>query len=206
MRFDRPQKSHTVLACVVLAAVTLALYWPVTRCGFIHFDDPQYVTENPTVAQGLHWQSVAWAFRSDEESNWHPLTWLSHMLDVQLFGLRAAAHHLVNVGFHVANALLLFLILLRMTGALWRCAFVAALFALHPLHVESVAWIAERKDVLSTFFGLLALGAYVRYAEKSNVISGQQYQGATSSRSASNPPSPISRHFYLLSLSLFALA
>ena len=160
MRVDHPKKPHTVLACAVLAAVTLALYWPVTRCEFIHFDDPQYVTENTAVAQGLHWQGVAWAFRANEQANWHPLTWLSHMLDVQLFGLRAPAHHLVNVGFHVANALFLFLVLLRLTGTIWRCLFVAALFALHPLHVESVAWIAERKDVLSTFFGLLSLWAY----------------------------------------------
>jgi hypothetical protein len=171
MRFDRPKKSHSVLACLVLAAVTLAIYWPVTRCEFIHFDDPQYVTENPTVLQGLHWRGVVWAFCTDEQCNWHPLTWLSHMTDVQLFGLRAPAHHLVNVGFHVANALLLFLVLLRLTGAIWRCLFVAALFALHPLHVESVAWIAERKDVLSTFFGLLALGAWVRYVEQFKVQS-----------------------------------
>jgi tetratricopeptide (TPR) repeat protein len=199
MRFDRPKKSHTVLACVVLAAVTLAIYWPVTRCEFIHIDDPAYVSENSAVTQGLHWQSIAWAFRANEQANWHPLTWLSHMLDVQLFGLRAAAHHLVNVGFHVANALLLFLVLLRLTGALWRCLFVAALFALHPLHVESVAWIAERKDVLSTFFGLLSLWAYACYAGKSKVAADAATQHAT--RNTQH----VSR-LYLLSWLLFALS
>jgi tetratricopeptide (TPR) repeat protein len=199
MRVDHPKKPHTVLACAVLAAVTLALYWPVTRCEFIHFDDPQYVTENTAVAQGLHWQGVAWAFRANEQANWHPLTWLSHMLDVQLFGLRAPAHHLVNVGFHVANALFLFLVLLRLTGTIWRCLFVAALFALHPLHVESVAWIAERKDVLSTFFGLLSLWAYACYAGKSKVAADAATQHAT--RNTQH----VSR-LYLLSLLLFALS
>jgi tetratricopeptide (TPR) repeat protein len=213
MRLDHPQKSQTLLACALLAAVTLALYWPVTRCEFIHFDDPRYVTANPTVRQGLHWQGVAWAFRSDAESNWHPLTWLSHMLDVQLFGFRAPAHHLVNVGFHVANTLLLFLVLLRLTGAFWRCAFVAGLFALHPLHVESVAWIAERKDVLSTFFGLLALWAYVRYAIKSEAQSPRsKVQGHADTQHATRNtqrPSRFTFHLsrlYLLSLLLFALS
>ena len=198
--FNRALKTpdfRKTAACLALAAVTLAAYWPVIRCEFIHLDDPAYVTDNAAVAQGLHWQSIVWAFRASEHANWHPLTWLSHMLDVQLFGLRAAAHHLVNVGFHVANALLLFLVLLRLTGAIWRCLFVAALFALHPLHVESVAWISERKDVLSTFFGLLALLAYVRYAEPPKV------EGRAATQHATRNTQHVSR-FYLLSLLLFA--
>ena len=166
----------------------------------------RYVTENPTVLQGLHWRGITWAFSTNEQCNWHPLTWLSHMLDVQLFGLRVAAHHLVNVGLHVANALLLFLVLLRLTGAIWRCLFVAALFALHPLHVESVAWISERKDVLSTFFGLLALGAYVRYAAKPNVQGpGSAVQGSKFSFGHAILHLPSSS-LYFLSLLLFALS
>ena len=116
----------------------------------------------------MTWDGVKWAFDAWHSSNWHPLTWLSHMLDCQVFGLNAGAHHLVNVALHVANTLLLFLLVFRMTKALWPAAIVAALFAWHPLHVESVAWIAERKDVLSTFFGLLAMLAYVRYVQENN--------------------------------------
>ena len=118
---------------------------------------------------GLSWSNVAWAFTTMHAANWHPLTWLSLMLDIQLFGPRPGALHLVNVLFHAVNAVLLFLILARMTGAQWRSAFVAALFALHPLHVESVAWVAERKDVLSVFFGLLTLWAYLRYTDRPGV-------------------------------------
>ena len=133
--------------------------------------DIDYVTENRIVRQGLTWHGVAWAFQTVHAANWHPLTWLSHMLDVQIFGLQPSPHHLVNLLFHIANTILLFLLLRRMTSALWRSAFVAALFALHPLHVESVAWVAERKDVLSTFFGLLSIWAYAAYVEKSKVQS-----------------------------------
>ncbi len=147
---------------LVLAMVTLAVYWIAGRNEFVNYDDPDYVTSNPHVLTGLTWENLRWAFTTGHASNWHPLTWLSHMLDCQVFGAHAAAHHLVNVAFHSANAVLLFLVLRRMTGAHWRSALVAALFALHPLHVESVAWISERKDVLSTFFLLLALAAYAR--------------------------------------------
>ncbi|HYG36436.1 MAG TPA: tetratricopeptide repeat protein [Clostridia bacterium] len=150
--------------CVLLAVATLAIFWQVARHDFVNYDDPDYVTANLRVQDGLKWESIIWAFKSGHASNWHPLTWLSHMLDCQLFGQNAAAHHLVNVAFHIVNTLLLFLVLRRMTGAHWRSAFVAALFALHPLHVESVAWISERKDVLSTLFFLLTLWAYTRYA------------------------------------------
>jgi Flp pilus assembly protein TadD len=152
-------------ACLVLAVLVLAVYLPVGGHGFLIYDDNGYVTENRRVLAGLSPESVAWAFSDlGATGNWHPLTWLSHMLDVQLFGLRPGAHHLVNLGLHAANALLLFGLLLALTGARWRSLFVAALFAVHPLHVESVAWIAERKDVLSTFFGLASLLAYLRYA------------------------------------------
>ena len=150
--------------CLLLAAVTFAVFWPVKNCGYVNYDDPQYVTSNHQVRQGLTLKGVAWAFTTGQTANWHPLTWLSHMLDVQLFGLNPAGPHLVNVALHAVNAVLLLVVLRQLTGALWRCAFVAALFALHPLHVESVAWISERKDVLSTLFWLLTLWAYAHYA------------------------------------------
>src|ERR1035437_43375 len=149
--------------CWLLALATLAFFLPVARHGFVNYDDLDYVSENAHVQSGLKWDNVVWAFKTGHASNWHPVTWLSHMLDCQLFGQEAGGQHLVSVGFHIANTLLLFLLLRRMTGALWRSALVAALFALHPLHVESVAWASERKDVLSAFFFLLTVGAYVRY-------------------------------------------
>jgi hypothetical protein len=132
---------------------------------FIILDDKRYILENPIVKQGLTLTGIAWAFTTFHAANWHPLTWLSHMLDCQMFGLNAGGHLLVNVLIHSSNTLLLFLLLRRITGARWQSAIVAALFALHPLHVESVAWTAERKDMLSTFFGLVSLLAYVRYVE-----------------------------------------
>lgn len=154
---------------LLLALAALLVFARVGGHEFLYYDDNLYVTGNPMVQGGLSWSGLAWSFTAMSVANWHPLTWLSHMLDVQLFGLDPGGHHLVNVLFHAANAVLLFLVLLRMTGARWRSAFVAALFALHPLHVESVAWVAERKDVLSGFFGLLALLAYVRYAERPGI-------------------------------------
>src|SRR5208282_1193673 len=126
----------------------------------------QYVSENADVSGGLTWHGVWWAFTTGAAANWHPLTWLSHMLDVQLYGAAPGPHHLTNLLFHIANTLLLFGLLHRMTGALGRSAFVAGLFALHPLHVESVAWVAERKDVLSTLFWMLTLWAYVEYVRR----------------------------------------
>ncbi len=164
--------SSAVAVCLLLALLTFALYWPLLGHGFCTVDDNQYLTENPHVASGLTWSGVAWAFCSGYAGNWHPLTWISHMLDCQLYGLRPAGHHLTNLLFHVANSVLLLLLLRRMTGALWRSAIVAALFAWHPLHVESVAWAAERKDVLSTFFGLLTLHVYVSYVR---APSGRNY-------------------------------
>ena len=155
----------------LLLLVTALVYWPVRTHDFINFDDPDYVSSNPRVLAGLTWDGVLWAFTNSHSSNWHPLTWMSHMLDCDLFGAKPAGPHLVNLLFHLTNTLLLFGLLRRLTGALWRSAMVAALFALHPLHVESVAWIAERKDVLSTFFGLLTIGAYARYVDQSKVQS-----------------------------------
>jgi len=159
-------KSLLLIISLLLVLGTLLAYAQVGGHEFLYYDDNVYVTENPWVQGGLSWSGLKWAFTSMYAANWHPLTWLSHMLDVQLFGLSPGAHHLVNAGFHAASSVLLFLTLMRMTGALWQSAFVAALFALHPLHVESVAWVAERKDILSAFFGMLALMAYVRYTER----------------------------------------
>jgi protein O-mannosyl-transferase len=150
--------------CALLVGVTLATFWPVLHHEFINFDDPDYVTENDWVKGGMTEDGVKWAFTTGHASNWHPMTWLSHMLDVSLFGLKPMGHHAMNLLFHAANSMLLLLLLYQMTGAVWRSAFVTALFACHPLHVESVAWVAERKDVLSTFFGLLCLLAYAKYA------------------------------------------
>jgi protein O-mannosyl-transferase len=149
-----------------LATVTILLYWPVRHYPFIGFDDPGYVSENPRVAGGLSLSAVRWAMTSGYFANWHPLTWISHMLDVQLFGMNAGAHHVTNLVFHVLNTVLLFGVFFRMTGALGRSAVVAALFAVHPMHVESVAWVAERKDVLSTFFWLLTMWAYYFYTRE----------------------------------------
>jgi protein O-mannosyl-transferase len=146
-----------------LVAVTMAVYGQVMNHQFIILDDRHYIYQNPIVNRGLTLTGIAWAFTTFHSSNWHPLTWLSHMVDCQIFGLYAGGHLLVNTLIHASNTLLLFLFLRRATGARWQSAIVAALFALHPLHVESVAWAAERKDTLSTFFGLLTLLAYLRY-------------------------------------------
>ena len=151
---------------LLLALVTLAVYLPVTRHDFVNCDDDVYITGNPMVQAGLTWAGIKWAFTTSYAANWHPLTWLSHMADCQFFGLNAGAHHFVNLLFHAANTALLFLLFWRLTGFLQPAALVAALFAWHPLHVESVAWAAERKDVLSTFFALLALLSYVRFAKE----------------------------------------
>jgi tetratricopeptide (TPR) repeat protein len=156
----------TLLICICLVGVTAAVFWPVGTHEFIVFDDDLYVTDNPSVYRGLTLPGVAWAFGATRAANWHPLTWLSHMLDCQVFGLNPAGHHLTGLFFHLAAAVLLFVVLNRMLQAPWVSAFVAALFALHPLHVESVAWVAERKDVLSTFFWILTMWAYVRYLDR----------------------------------------
>ncbi|PWU14940.1 MAG: hypothetical protein C5B50_16190, partial [Verrucomicrobia bacterium] len=162
-----PPRKQFFLVAVLLATLTLAAYWPVVHHGFISYDDNEYLTDNSYVKAGLCWENVRWAFTTFDAANWHPLTWLSHMLDVQLFGMQAGGHHAISLALHLANTLLLFGLLNRLTGALWRSALVAALFALHPLHVESVAWVAERKDVLSAFFFMLTLWAYLEYAQGS---------------------------------------
>jgi len=151
--------------CFALALVTFAAYAPVARNGFIGFDDPRFVVSNSHIQRGFSWSAVKWAFRAFDSGNWHPLTWLSHMLDCRLYGLNPAGHHLTSLAFHIANTLLLFLLLQNLTARLWASAFVALLFGIHPMHVESVAWVFERKDVLSAFFFLLTLLAYARYVE-----------------------------------------
>ena len=211
---------HPCLVSALLVLAVLAVYLPVIGLNFLTFDDDCYVTRNPQVVGGLTWAGLRWAFTHAHCANWHPLTWLSHMLDCQLYGLNPAGHHLTNLLFHATNAVLLFLWLRSLTAAFWRSAFVAALFALHPLHVESVAWVAERKDVLSSFFGLLTLMAYARYAKKAVVgnqwsVIGDQLSGvpashngplALRSRTAEDGrPTDHRLLFYLLSLFFFAL-
>ena len=166
--FSSPQKRNVVLG-LLLILVTLALYNPVIHHPFVNFDDDRYITDNIHVIGGLHWSTMRWAFTSFEEANWHPLTWLSHALDCQLFGLNPAGHHYVNVLLHAANVLLLFWILWKATGATGPSLMVAALFAVHPVNVESVAWVAERKNILSMLFFLLALWAYQRYVQKPGI-------------------------------------
>jgi tetratricopeptide (TPR) repeat protein len=154
------------LIVALLVLVTTALYWPATRYDFSNLDDPEFITENPHVQGGLNWEGVKWAFCNTEQAAyWAPLMWLSHMLAWQFFGSNACGHHLVNILLHAANAALVFLVFRRMTGATWRSAVLAALFGLHPLRVESVVWVTERKDVLSTLFWMLALWTYVKYVE-----------------------------------------
>jgi len=178
----------TWLLCMLLALMTIALYWPAMRNDFVNYDDQVYVTDNFHVQAGLTLENLKWAFINPVASNWHPLTMLSHMLDCQLFGLKPWGHHLTSVLLHAINTVLVFLLLRGLTGAVWRSVLVAALFGWHPLHVASVAWVAERKDVLSACFGLLSLMFYSRYARK---------------RSGAVPqPAPFD---YLLALLLLAL-
>jgi protein O-mannosyl-transferase len=149
---------------VLLTVATVAVYWRTGGNGFVNYDDNGYITGNRHISKGLSWDSVKWAFTSYDLSNWHPLTWLSHMLDIQMFGMNAGGAHIVSLGIHICNVLLLFWFLCYTTRRLWLSGFVAAFFAIHPLHVESVAWVSERKDVLSTFFWLWAILAYAWYA------------------------------------------
>jgi tetratricopeptide (TPR) repeat protein len=160
-----PRSSHVLAVAAALVVLTFAAFWPVLSAGFVKFDDDYYVTENRHVLAGLSGTSIAWAATTTACGNWHPVTWLSHLADVSLFGLDAGRHHRTSLLIHAANTALLFYLLFRMTGALWRSAFASALFSLHPLHVESVAWIAERKDVLSTSFWFLTILAWLRFTE-----------------------------------------
>ncbi len=166
--FESPQQRR-LIGCLLLVLATLPLYSPVTHDPFLNYDDAAHVTDNLHVRSGLSWTTVVWAFRTSEASDWHPITWLSHALDCQLFGLNPAGPHTINLLLHAANAVLLFLILDWATGLAGRSLAVAALFALHPLNVESVAWISERKNVLSMFFFLVALAAYGWYARRPGV-------------------------------------
>ena len=166
--FRSPQKRRLIF-CLLLALTTIALYNSVTRAPFLNLDDQVYVTDNPQVRAGLTWNTVVWTFRTPEALDWHPMTWLSYALDSQMFGLNPAGYHTTNVLLHAANAVLLFLLLESATGLAWRSLAVAALFALHPINVESVAWIAERKTVLSMLFFLLALAAYGWYTRRPGI-------------------------------------
>jgi hypothetical protein len=177
----RPAFLRTESAIIpLLIALTLAVFWPVQGHGFLAYDDDAYVYDNPHVNTGLTIANIRWALSATEAYNWHPLTWISHMADVQFYGLDPAGHHRTNLLLHLANTVLLFCLLRRMTRSSWRSALVAALFAIHPLHVESVAWVAERKDLLSTFFMLLTIHAYLHYLE---VISYAQANGVQSNQS-----------------------
>ena len=158
------------LISLFLAISVVAVYYPVVSFDFVNLDDNVYVTGNRHVQYGLSLKNIIWAFTSTSASNWHPISWLSHLLDVELFGLDAGMHHFVNLLFHILNALLLFHILRQMTGDLWPSCFAAVIFALHPLQVESVVWISERKNVLSTFFWMMTLWAYIRYVDRSSTF------------------------------------
>ena len=201
------QLSRPLVICLLLAVMTLAVYWPVIHCDFVAYDDGDYFAANPRVLSGLTPRNIAWAFTTGYAGNWHPLTWLSLMLDAELCGKGPFGPHFTNLLFHAANTVLLFLLLRWLTAANWRSAVVAALFALHPLHVESVAWVSERKDVLSTFFGLLALGAYGGYARS---VSGDMCQvagiGIIAPMPAWSRATRRSSFFYGLALFFFALA
>jgi len=158
-----------ILVCLLLVILTLSVYLQVKNHEFINFDDNEYVTDNRHVRAGFTLKGITWAFTAIHSSNWHPLTWLSHMLDCQIFGMNPGWHHLTNLFFHILSTLLLFIVFKKMTGNLWQSGLVAFLFALHPLHVESVAWIAERKDVLSTFFWMLTMWSYIYYVKAPGV-------------------------------------
>ena len=167
--FFRSPEKRRLIFCLLLALATIALYNSVTRAPFLNFDDQVYVTDNPQVRAGLTWNTVVWAFRTPKAFDWHPITWLSYALDWQIFGLDPAGYHTINILLHAANAVLLFLLLEGATGLAWRSLAVSALFALHPINVESVAWISERKTVLSMLFFLLALAAYGWYTRRPGV-------------------------------------
>ena len=187
------------IICLLLAIAVAAVYWPVRHFDFLIYDDTIYVSLNANVHKGLSWSQVGWAFTTLDCSMWHPMTWLSLLLDWQLFGADAGKHHLSAVALHIGSTLFLFLAWKKMTGLVWRSAFVAAIFALHPLRVESVAWAAERKDVLSTLFSMMTLWAYARYAEAKSAMANLQ------NAKAAAPRAGRSRFNYFLTLSFFTL-
>lgn len=190
--------------CILLVGLTIWTYLPSTHNGFVNIDDGAYVYANPHVKNGLTWEGIRWAFTAFEKSLWHPVTWFSIMLDAQLFGPNPWGYHLVSLLIHAVNAGLLFLLFAKMTKAVWRSAFVAAFFALHPVHVESVAWVAERKDVLSTLFALLTVFAYLKYV---SCVEGEEKSEIPNPKSEANSKLEIRRRriFYALALLLFAL-
>jgi len=190
--------SRPLIISLLLAVATLMVYWPARKFDFLGYDDPLYFTQNVHVLSGLTWSNVGWAFTTGDAANWHPLTWLSLMLDAELFGNQPAGPHLVNLLFHAANTILVFVLFRRLTAAHWRSALVAALFAWHPLHVESVAWVAERKDLLCAFFMLLTLLAYAKSVTRDERVTQER-------PAASLVPLPSSR-YYFLALFFFALA
>ena len=218
------ENAQKILICLGLALGTVLLYSPAFTFDFINYDDVDYILDNYHIKGGLNWQQLGWSFLPGYASNWHPLTWMSHALDCQLYGLNPAGHHASSVLLHALNSALLFLLLNRMTGALWRCALAAALFAWHPLHVESVAWVSERKDVLSGLFMILTVWAYLRYAEKGRMQNAECKMGQSSvvgtprcgvrSAQRADPTSspaptthtlPKRNGFYVLALVFFAL-
>jgi tetratricopeptide (TPR) repeat protein len=201
------QRQMALLGCI-LVIVTGVLYWPAVQSRFVVIDDDLYILENPGVTRGVDFAGLKWAFTTKYAANWHPLTWLSHQLDYSLWGTFAGGHHLTSILIHALNTLLLFVVLKRLTGAIWPSFMVAALFGWHPMHVESVAWIAERKDVLSTFFFLLTIGAYARYAEakvQSPRSKVQSPEASVQADSSSIIHHPSSIPYYLLGLFFFAL-
>jgi tetratricopeptide (TPR) repeat protein len=201
MRQIYSQRWKVILLGLGLSLFVVFTYLPVLHNDFIFYDDPGYVTENPYVQSGLTWEGFKWAWRSTDGGNWNPLTWLSHMLDGQLFGLKPWGHHLTNLLLHAVNTGLVFLVLQAMTGAVWRSLFVAVMFGLHPVHVESVAWVSERKGVLCATFSLLSLWCYHRYARREPEPPGR---AAEAGSRPLLPPAP-GMTYYWLALLFFAL-
>jgi Flp pilus assembly protein TadD len=202
------REGNPIAVGILLAVAIGGAYLPVVQNDFINYDDPSFIFSNSHVRTGLSWGNVRWAFTTLEKGFWHPLTWLSLMLDCQVFGLRAGGHHATSLLLHIASAVLLFLVFRRLTGATWRSAIVAALFGLHPLHVESVAWAAERKDVLSTFFLMLTLWAYVRYAQVRCAPATAELKRGKQGEDRGGEPAavlPAPAAFYLLALVFFTL-
>ena len=202
----QPGVSRTaeMFTCLLIGLAILVVYSQTFGYGFVSFDDGTYVYQNPMVKAGFSIHGIAWAWTAFYASNWHPLTWISYMLDSELFGLNPGEQHAVNVFLHVGSSILLFLALERMTRHRWRCALVAGIFALHPLHVESVAWIAERKDVLSTFFEMLTLWLYVRYTEDSKPVR-YAWMAVAFALSLLSKPMAVTLPFVLILLDIWPL-
>jgi protein O-mannosyl-transferase len=191
--------------CLFLAAATWLVFGQTVHHEFVNFDDNTYVYENPIVQKGVTAEGLRWAFTSVHASNWHPVTWISHMVDCQIYGLNAGGHHLTNVLLHMATVIVLFLVLRQLTGFLWRSAFVAAVFAIHPLRVESVAWVAERKDVLSGLFFLLTIAAYIRYARRPWSLGGYLMVALMLVLALTSKPMVVTLPFVLLLLDYWPL-